>query len=82
MPQKNQKTKNKKMLIEKSSEWLKNFFSANMFMRFLIRSRPFYLCTYTYSLGSMYYLFLVLCDWSTEYKSVGYEGEVSQQNSN
>lgn len=70
------------MPTETSSEWLKFLFSVNKFMRFLICSRSFHLYTYIYLLGLMYYLFLVLCDWSTGYKSVGYEDEVSQQNSN
>lgn len=70
------------MPTETSSETLKILFSFNMFMRFLVLSGTFYLCTYIYSLGLTYYLFLVLCDWSTGYKLVGYEDEVSQQNSN
>lgn len=64
-----------------SSAWLKILLMF-MFMRFLLCPKSFYLYNYTYSLGLMYYLFLVLCDWSTGYKSVGYEDEVSQQNNN
>lgn len=51
-------------------------------MRFLRCYRLYYLCRYMHSLDLMYYLSLVLCDWNTGCKSVGYEDEVSQQNSN